>query len=75
MNAQIDFDKLDARSRDTLQYAGCATYRDLINLGRAKMLTYRNYGKKSLVLLDEHLEAKGVADYWFEQKQLKTIKK
>lgn len=75
LNAQIEYDKLDARSRDTLQYAGCATYRDIIKLGREKMLTFRNYGKKSLTLLDEHLEAKGLADYWFGQIQLKTIKK
>lgn len=52
---------ISVRALNCLRYADVETVRDLVKMHRADLLKYRNFGKKSLIELDEFLENRGLS--------------
>lgn len=52
--------ELSARALNGLKYADIQTIGDLVNYNRTKLLSMRNFGRKSITELDEFLERRGL---------------
>jgi hypothetical protein len=57
----IDFDLLTLRAASTLRDEGVRTYRDLTRKSQRDLLTQRNFGRKTLKVVQDLLRARGLS--------------
>jgi DNA-directed RNA polymerase subunit alpha len=60
LDGRLDRENFTVRLANILRCASLDTYRQLLQNTESDLLKYRNFGKKSLEELKEHLEAKGL---------------
>ena len=61
LDLMLESEPISVRCMRCLRAAEVVTYRDLVKHHRSDMLKFRNFGKKSLMELDELLESKGLS--------------